>query len=496
MSTTSIGFFGKLPSHGDFIRRGVPESFVNPWDVWLQQCMVESRARLDSDWLKVYLTSPVWRFVLCDGVISAATFAGILIPSVDSVGRYFPLTIAAELPASVPPMALTIQARQWFRTVESLALQALEAHDFNLDEFDAALQASGTELQRVEEHVFVTLDAEFPQADQHWRLPLESSERVAAALIDPLMAPVARSMRPMSLWWSEGSEHVSPSCLVVRRLPDPARFTAMLDGRWQAAGWSGELGNPVREVPAAFQYRISCAGATEAGPSRAENQDNFLDRADLAMWAVADGVGGHSRGDRASRMVVDVLASLEPAATMGTAMGLAMTALQRVNEDLCRAAQATEAKELSGSTIALLSIQQHEWGILWAGDSRVYLLRGGELNALTRDHSAGGATGETQGDTHSNSAGPPPSTGVITRAVGAETNLMLEQISGEVQAGDRFLLCSDGLHGTLAHEQLTQILLAHPEPLRAVEGLLSAATLAEAKDNITAVVVDVVAEVS
>jgi protein phosphatase/serine/threonine-protein phosphatase Stp1 len=139
----------------------------------------------------------------------------------------------------------------------------------------------------------------------------------------------------------------------------------------------------------------------------------------------------------------------------------------------------------------LLSIRQQEWGILWAGDSRVYLLRGGALDALTRDHS-GGATPE---DPNSTSSGPPPSTGVVTRAVGAEATLMLEQVSGPLQAGDRFLLCSDGLHGTLTHATLIEILQAHPEPLRAVEGLLQAATTAGAKDNITAVVVDVVAEV-
>ena len=489
MGGSSIGFFGKLPSHGDFIRRRIPEAFVNPWDAWLQQCMVESRARLDADWLRIYLTSPVWRFVLCDGVAGAATFAGILIPSVDSVGRYFPLTIVVELPAAVPPMALSIQGRQWFRTVEEIALDALEAHDFNLDDFDAALQASGAQLEAVEQHVFVTLDASFPQAEQHWRLPLVSSERVAAALIDPLMATVVRSMRPLSLWWSEGSEHVPPSCLLVRMLPDPARFTAMLDGRWQEAGWSGELGNRHAEAPAAVRYRIVSAGASEAGPVRPENQDNFLDRADLALWAVADGLGGHSHGERASRMVIDVLASLEPAATASAALGVAMTGLERVNQDMLRAA--TEAAEVSGSTVVVLAIREQEWGVLWAGDSRAYLLRSGDLNPLTRDHSAGAAT--NGGDAPSSV--PPPSTGVVTRAVGAEANLMLEQASGVLQPGDRFLLCSDGLHGTLAHATLIEILQANPEPQRAVEGLMSAATAAGAKDNITAVVIDVLAEV-
>ena len=500
MGTANIGFFGKLPSHGDFIRRRMPEAFVNHWDTWLQACIHESRARLDSEWLNIYLTSPVWRYVLCDGVVGAATFAGILIPSVDSVGRYFPLTIAVELPSSVPPMALTIHGRQWFRTVEALALGALEAQDFNLDEFDVALQASSDELQAVEDHSYATLDSAFPRPEEHWRLPLESAERVAAALIDPLMAPVARVMRPMSLWWSEGSEHVRPSCLLMRQLPDPARFTAMLDGRWQAAGWSGALEDPVREAPAAFRYNIRSAGATEAGPVRSENQDNFLDHGGLAVWAVADGLGGHFRGDRASRMVVDVLSALEPAPTVSAALGLAMTGLQRVNEDLRRAADGKQ-ESLSGSTVVMLSIRQQEWGVLWAGDSRAYLLRNGVLSALTRDHSAGAAVEEADSNSTSNSnpdaasAGPPPSTGAVTRAVGAEAELSLEQASGSLEPADRFLLCSDGLHGTLGHERLTEILLAQSEPLQAVQGLLAAATTAGARDNITAVVVDVVAEV-
>src|SRR6185437_5859606 len=213
MGGAGIGFFGKLPSHGDFIRRHLPDAFVNVWDEWLQGCIAESRARLDKAWLNVYLTSPVWRFVLCDGVAGAATFAGVVLPSVDRVGRYFPLTIAAELAADAPPVSITIRARQWFRTVETLAPEALEAQEFDLDRFDAALQRSATELQGVEEHAFVTLEADFPNAERQWRLPVESSERVAAALIDPLMALLARSLRPMSLWWTDGSEHVRPSCL-------------------------------------------------------------------------------------------------------------------------------------------------------------------------------------------------------------------------------------------------------------------------------------------
>ena len=194
-----------------------------------------------------------------------------------------------------------------------------------------------------------------------------------------------------------------------------------------------------------------------AGPVRSENQDNFLDHGDLAIWAVADGLGGHFRGDRASRMVVDVLSALEPAPTVSAALGLAMTGLQRVNEDLRRAADGKQ-ESLSGSTVVMLSIRQQEWGVLWAGDSRhEHPLRNGVLSALTRDHSAGAEVEEVDPSGDPAPPGPPPSTGAVTRAVGAEADLALEQISGGVEPADRFLLCSDGLHGTLDHARLTEV---------------------------------------
>lgn len=490
MGSAGTGFFGKLPSHGDFIRRRLPDAFVNLWDEWLQRCIAESRTRLDSAWLNVYLTSPVWRFVLCDGVVGAATFAGLVIPSVDRVGRYFPLTIAAELPAAVPPVSITIRGRQWFRSVESLALEALEAQEFDLDRFDAALQVSSADLQGVEEYSFVSLESDFPDAERQWRLPVESAERVAAALIDPLMAPVARTLRPMSLWWTEGSERVRPSCLLMRMLPDPARFTAMLDGRWEEAGWSGEMGDPVLESPAAaFPYQVASGGASDVGPVRAVNQDSFLDRADLSLWAVADGLGGHSHGEQASRMVVDALASLQPAATVSAALGAAMTVLKRVNDELCRGV--AEQGDRSGSTVVVLAVCQGEWGVLWAGDSRAYVLRAGVLLPLTRDHSAGGFE-DSEAD--SRFSQPAPSTGVVTRAVGAEQTLLLEQESGRLFPGDRFLLCSDGIHGKLGNEAIIGVLEGNREPIRAADALLAAAVVAGTSDNITAVIVDIVGD--
>ncbi|HKE96735.1 MAG TPA: type VI secretion system-associated protein TagF [Povalibacter sp.] len=489
MSGSRIGWFGKLPSHGDFLQRRAPEEFVNTWDPWLQECIAQSRVQLGHGWLDVYLTSPVWRFFLSGGVISASSFAGIMLPSVDRVGRYFPLTIFAELPADLPPMAIAIRGREWLKKIEALALHALQSEDFDIEDFDLAIQASAEELAEVEQYFGLTLGESFPAAAAHWRVPMISVDRVAASLIDPLVEVAGRSLQPLSVWWTDGSEDVGASCLLVRSLPDPARYTALLDGNWEAAGWSGDAGDLHLQPTAGFEYRVTSGGITDTGPVRKMNQDRFLERTDDGLWAVADGMGGHSRGEYASQLAVDVLSSLEPAATLSAGLQGSRVALSRANDDLIRSALSTSIADRSGSTIVVLCIRQQEWGVLWAGDSRVYLLRDGVLRGLTRDHAVGNGAPEEFDELN-----PAPSGGELTRGLGGHETLLLDHRTGHVHPGDRFLLCSDGLHGPLDHQHLREILAAQSDPQATAEHLLRAAIEAGSRDNITAVVVDVTPE--
>ncbi|HEY4366079.1 MAG TPA: type VI secretion system-associated protein TagF [Steroidobacteraceae bacterium] len=488
MTGSTIGWFGKLPSHGDFLHRRVPEAFINAWDPWLQQCMASSREQLGQDWLQTYLTSPVWRFFLSGGVVGASSFAGILLPSVDRVGRYFPLTVLAELPSDLPPMAVAIHGREWFRTIEGLALHALESEEFVLEDFDAAIQGSAATLAGVEQYYGIDLGQSFPQAADHWRLPLSSVDRAPAALIDPLLAAATRELRPLSMWWTDGSEHLGASCLLVKALPDSVRFTAMLDGQWSARGWSGEAGDVELVSAARFDYRVASAAITDTGPVRSMNQDRFLEHAESGIWVAADGMGGHSRGEYASQLVVDVIGSLEPAATVSASLQAARVVLSRANGDLVRSALGAGSQR-SGSTVVVLCVRQQEWGVLWAGDSRAYLLRDGVLRVLTRDHAAGSETMDDFDDTN-----PAPSTGEITRAVGGHDELTPDRALGQILPADRFLLCSDGLHGAVDHLQLREILMREHEPRAAVEALLRAAVDSGTRDNVTAVVVDIVPE--
>ena len=130
-----VGLYGKLPSHGDFLRRRTSDAFVGSWDAWLQDCMAASRASLGDRWLDVYLTSPAWRFSAEAGACGPAPVIGLMVPSVDRVGRYFPLTIVAELPADANVLGVT-GATPFFENAERLAIETLESEYVDFEAFD------------------------------------------------------------------------------------------------------------------------------------------------------------------------------------------------------------------------------------------------------------------------------------------------------------------------------------------------------------------------
>jgi type VI secretion system protein ImpM len=107
------GYHGKLPTKGDFITRRLPRGFLDSWDSWLQDVIAGSRTRMGEAWLDAYLTSPIWRFALPAGLCGEAAAADVVMPSVDRVGRYFPLTIAAVIPAGVDLLVVPARPKNW-----------------------------------------------------------------------------------------------------------------------------------------------------------------------------------------------------------------------------------------------------------------------------------------------------------------------------------------------------------------------------------------------
>ncbi|MEO0915058.1 MAG: type VI secretion system-associated protein TagF, partial [Pseudomonadota bacterium] len=117
----AVGYYGKVPSHGDFVTNGLDRGFVELLDIWLQRSIQDSKAHLGSRWLDAFLVTPVWRFAFAPGVCGAAGAIGLIMPSVDRVGRYFPLVLTAQLPGPINPVVSEIFNHPWFDAAEDLA---------------------------------------------------------------------------------------------------------------------------------------------------------------------------------------------------------------------------------------------------------------------------------------------------------------------------------------------------------------------------------------
>ena len=134
------GWYGKLPANGDFVTRRLPSSFIEPWDAWLNAMLQGSRERLGEAWRDAFLSAPAWRFVLAPGVVGQQGWAGVVVPSVDSVGRYFQITVASALPSnSLDSVTSVVRAHNWYGEVEPVVYAALSP-DAEMETFDAQLR--------------------------------------------------------------------------------------------------------------------------------------------------------------------------------------------------------------------------------------------------------------------------------------------------------------------------------------------------------------------
>lgn len=484
-----VGLYGKLPSHGDFLRRRASDAFVDVWDLWLQQCIASSRAALGDRWLDLYLTSPAWRFACAADICGPATVIGLMVPSVDRVGRYFPLTIVAEVPAALGPFVAATEASAFFASAEQLLVDTLAEEEIDFERFDARVLRLGDVLAEFLRQRPVVLEPAAASllagpSETGWQMPLGSVDQLAAVWGQLVSHRLADLYAPLSLWWTDGSAAVEPSCLVANGLPHPTGFKTFLDGTWATERW--------RAVPATVQpissddtlrmnrILVSCrsAGQTDVGRVRSINQDAFLERSEIGLWVVADGLGGHTDGDVASRMVCDAMADVPASALLDESIDCVRSRIAEVNDHLLRTSARSLRGAKIGSTVVVLLIRGGECALLWAGDSRIYRLRGGKLQQLTVDHSAAVTVQGQRIDTN-----------VVTRAVGVSPGLLLDEIRDEVRAGDRFLLCSDGLTRKIPDTQI-EAWLQHADIDVAVEGLIDATLAAGAPDNVTVVVVE------
>lgn len=231
------GFYGKLLSHGDFVGRGLSRRFVDIWDRWLQSSLATSEQALGMEWLECYLHAPIWRFALGSGICGDDAWIGVLMPSVDKVGRHFPLTIAVAIPSKAALNETLARADRWYNRIETLALSTLN-DDFQLPEFESELQLTPLPIWsgRSNFRPFAGRGTRPPQCAV-WLLQPDS-ERVNAALFASTY-PIWSNFRldGQSLWASAGSEDMYPALVTSQSLPPATRFPAFVCGKWDEHGW-------------------------------------------------------------------------------------------------------------------------------------------------------------------------------------------------------------------------------------------------------------------
>ena len=219
---------------------------------------------------------------------------------------------------------------------------------------------------------------------------------------------------------------------------------------------------------------------------RRHNEDAWRGSPGEDLWLVADGMGGAAAGDVASKLAIEEVSRCVAA---GTSLSDAIVA---ANDVILAAPAKGQGSAGMGTTIVGLQLKRDRYELAWVGDSRIYRLRNGGLTQLTRDHSLVQDLVE-RGEITAAVARSHPQRNIITRVLGAlsASRPVVDSCEGNLQAGDAFLLCTDGLNGELEDDRIRQVLVDAKDPKDAALSLVEAAVAAGGRDNVTAVVVTV-----
>jgi serine/threonine protein phosphatase PrpC len=232
---------------------------------------------------------------------------------------------------------------------------------------------------------------------------------------------------------------------------------------------------------------FDCVTRTHVGLRRKVNEDSVLARTERGLWAVADGMGGHEAGDVASAMVVEALRLLPIVYGLDELVECAIDALHHVNRELIELAHADDRTRTIGTTIVGLAIADGQFRCFWAGDSRAYRLRDGQIRRLSRDHSLvqdlvdAGMLKPQDAEKHE-------SANIITRAVGVAEELQVDSSTGEAAPGDLFVLASDGLTRLVDDQELLDELTS-TAPENAADNLIDLVLSRGAPDNVSIIIV-------
>lgn len=222
--------YGKLPTKRDFIALGASRDFLNAWEPWLQSGVSASQATLGEQWQKVFLRAPIWRFWLGAELCGVSTI-GAFMPSLDKVGRYFPLTLfaCADQESAIPPPEIDAQDA-WFKAAEDFLISTLDQETT----FEAALQNLG-QLAMPQQTETLNKSTADSFVERGAMVAIQKDEKPFTELFRSLRrADHDKIYSGTTCWWTVGGEDFSPIAFCVKRMPDPFLFAAMLTGRFGA----------------------------------------------------------------------------------------------------------------------------------------------------------------------------------------------------------------------------------------------------------------------
>lgn len=445
-----IGFFGKIPSHGDFISDGLERELISIFDDWMRSGLHACAEMFSGRWPAIFSSSPPIRFIVERGIWGNCAYVGVLVPSADRVGRKYPLAIIAQLNGFRKHPRTLYLDDTWFMAAEALAETSMTG-DFDMSRFNAAVKK---------------LRLPKPRADDD----------------EPDMM---RDRMPTSLWW-----HIDPQSRRARGhkfdgKPKASDFMRLFseiavkddeDAASPARAMSPGDVKPeptaaVRPAPPAMQPSSSVvySYATHAGTRLSLNADSLFVSQKPSLFAIADGQGDTHGAVEAARLVTNILAETPDAENAEMMAQQIRGKLGTVNSLLLSRQSAGADSRPTASTV-IAHIIDGRLGIIWSGDARAYLLKNGTMHLLSRDHVIIGMKKQ------------------LSQCVGLSQQFRPDIVYEDWGEQDRLLLCSYPLVHLLKERTIAEIISGTPVK-DCASALIQEALIENARENISAIVI-------
>ncbi|WP_182084178.1 type VI secretion system-associated protein TagF [Aureimonas sp. ME7] len=436
MGEGGTGFFGKVPSQGDFVASRFDRALRDGLDRWAQRALAQVRRERGEAWKRSFLAMPPWRFALGADLAGGEPAIGVMVPSQDRVGRPFPLFLGMRVADHRGPVRFLARQRRWFEAAEALALGARGA-----------------------------------------ALPLDGLERAAQALRPDPASVAADGAEPAhpregerSFWWTDG-QGVSPRRFAANGFPAPEEFGHFIDAPTPARERNGErepaaVLSPVPR-PTSRHPQFLAASRSHPGTRLRVNADAVLVSEPGHLLAIAGGQGSLTGSPAPARLAIERLARIAPFPRIADLTAEAKGELGNANTLLRREGAST--LPAGGIGVLALLLAPDGFSVVWAGDLRCYLLRAGMMRCLTRDHLGIGLDRR------------------LTRSLGGAAQFACDVAGGPFETGDVFLLATASLTRSLSERDIAARLLGS-SPDDAARALVDDALVAGVRDNVSVIV--------